>query len=75
MSNPYLMDKNKNEILFAEKNMTDTIEELIRDLQEHATTMKAKVHEIYEAQQKHHATRLENFELVVTQLKSCVERG
>ena len=70
-----LMDKNKNEILFAVKKMTDTVEELIRDLQEHVTTMKAKFHEIYKAQQKHHETRLENFELVVTQLKSCVERG
>ena len=37
--------------------------------------MKTKFAEIYEAQQKHHATQLENFELVLTQLKSCVERG
>jgi len=70
-----LMDRNKNKILFAEKKMTDTVEELIRDLREHERTMKAKFHEIYEVQQKHHATRLDNFELVVTQLKSCVERG
>ena len=69
-----LMDKNKNEILFAEQKVTDTVEELICDLREHERTMKAKFHEIYEARQKHHATRLENFELVVTQLKSCVER-
>ena len=55
--------------------MTDTVEELIRDLREHERTMKAKFHEIYEAQQKHHATRLDNLELVVTQLKSCVERA
>ena len=70
-----LMAKNKNEILFAEKKMTDTVEELIRDLREHERTMKAKFQEIYEAEQKHHATRLENFELVITQLKSCIERG
>ena len=70
-----LMDKNKNEILFAEKKMTDTVEELIRDLRQHERSMKAKFQEIYEAEQKHHATRLENFELVVTQLKSCFERG
>jgi len=55
--------------------MTDTVEELIRDLREHERTMKARLHEIYEVQQKHHATRLDNFELVVTQLKSCVEQG
>jgi len=70
-----LMDKNKHEILFAEKKMTDTVEELIRDLRQHERTMKARLHEIYEAEQKYHATRLENFELHVTQLKSCVERG
>ena len=70
-----LIDKNKNEIWSAEKNMTDAVEELIRDLLQHERNMKAKFHEIYEAQQKHHATKLENFELVVTQMKSCIERG
>ena len=70
-----LMDKNKTEILSAEKKMTEAVEEMIRDLREHEKKMKANFTEIYEAQQKHHATRLENFELIVTQLKSCVERG
>ena len=70
-----LMDKNRNEILSCEKKMTDLVEELIRDLREHERIMKTKFGEIYEAQQKHHATQLENFELVLTQLKSCVERG
>ena len=70
-----LMDKTKNEILSAEKKMTDAVEERIRELREHERVMKAKFAEIYEAQQKHHATRLENFELVLTPLKSCVERG
>ena len=70
-----LMDKNKKEIMSCEKKMTDLVEDLIRDLREHERVMKAKFAEIYEAQQKHHATQLENFELVLTQLKSCVERG
>ena len=70
-----LMDKTKNEILSAEKKMTDAVEERIRELREHERVMKAKFAEIYEAQQKHHATRLENFELVLTQLHSCIERG
>ena len=70
-----LMDKNKNEILSAEKKMTEAVEEIFRDLREHERKMKANLTEIYEAQQKHHATRLENFELIVTQLKSCVERS
>ena len=70
-----LMDKTKNEILSAEKKMTDAVEEHIRELREHERVMKVKFAEIYEAQQKHHATRLENFELVLTQLQSCIERG
>ncbi|CAH3179729.1 unnamed protein product, partial [Porites lobata] len=70
-----LMDKTKNEILSAEKKMTDAVEERIRELRKHERDMKAKFAEIYEAQQKHHATQLENFELVLTQLQSCIERG
>ena len=70
-----LMDKTKNEILSAEKKMTDAVEERIRELREHERVMKAKFAEIYEAQQKHHVTRLGNFELVLTQLQSCIERG
>ena len=69
-----LMEKTKNEILSAEKKMTDAVEERVRELREHKRAMKAKFAEIYEAQQKHHATRLENFELVPTQLQSCIER-
>ena len=65
-----LMDKTKNEILSAEKKMTDAVEERIRELREHERVMKAKFAEIYEAQQKNSATRLENFELVLTQLQS-----
>ena len=70
-----LKNKSNNEIMKEEKKMTDTVEKLIRDLREHERKIKEKFREIYEAEQKHHATRLENFELVVTQLKSCVERG
>ncbi|XP_068727003.1 E3 ubiquitin-protein ligase TRIM71-like [Montipora capricornis] len=69
-----LRNKNKVEILNEEKKMTDTVEKLIRDLREHERKMKDKFREIYEAEQKHHATRVENFELVSTQLKSCLER-
>ena len=70
-----LMNKNKKQILSAETKVTEAVEEMIRNLREHETKMKANLTEIFEAQQKHHATRLENFELIVTQLKSCVERG
>ncbi|XP_068728078.1 E3 ubiquitin-protein ligase TRIM71-like [Montipora capricornis] len=69
-----LKNKNKIHILNEEKKMTDTVEELIRDLREHEKKMKDNFREIYEAQQKQHATRLENFELLATQMKSYVER-
>jgi len=70
-----LKDKNVTDIMNAEKKMTDLVEEWIRDLREHEQKMKQKFREIYEAEQKQHATRLENLELITTQLKSCVERG
>ncbi|XP_068676502.1 E3 ubiquitin-protein ligase TRIM71-like [Montipora foliosa] len=70
-----LKNKNKTEIMNEEKKMTDTVKKLICDLLEHENKMKDKFRQIYEAEQKHHAMRLENFELVATQLKSCVELG
>ena len=70
-----LKNKNKTEIMSEEKKMTDTVNKLICDLLEHEKKMKDKFRQIYEAEQKHHAMRLENFELVATQLKTCVELG
>ena len=62
-------------IINAEKKMTDTVEELIADLREHENKMKDKFRDIYEAELKQHAARLENLELINTQLKCFVERG
>ena len=70
-----LKDKNTTNVMNAEKKMTDSVEEWIRDLREHEKKMKQKFREIYEAEQKQHEIRLENLELITTQLKSCVERG
>ena len=70
-----LKDKNVTDIMNAEKKMKDSVEEWIRDLREHEKKMKQKFREIYEAEQKQHETRLENLELITTQMKSCVERG
>ena len=70
-----LMEKSRNEVISAEEKMTDAVDEFIRQLQEHKKTMKAKFAEIHQGQQKHHATRLENFEFALAQLKSCVEQG
>ena len=70
-----LKNQNITDIMNAEKKMTDTVKELIRDLREHEKKMKDKFRDIYEAEQKQHAARLENLELINTQLKSSVERG
>ena len=70
-----LKNKNIADIMNAEKKMTDTVEELIRNLREHEKEMIEKFRYIYEAEQKQHRTRLEILELIITQLKSCVERG
>ncbi|XP_029201172.2 E3 ubiquitin-protein ligase TRIM71-like [Acropora millepora] len=70
-----LKDKNVTDIMNAEKKMRDSVEEWIGHLREHEKKMKQRFREIYEAEQKQHETRLENLELITTQLKSCVERG
>ncbi|XP_044164478.1 E3 ubiquitin-protein ligase TRIM71-like [Acropora millepora] len=70
-----LKHKNIANIKNAEKKMTDTVEEWIRDLREHEKKMKDKFRNIYEAEQKQHEARLEILELMTTQLESCVERG
>ncbi|XP_074611184.1 tripartite motif-containing protein 2-like [Acropora palmata] len=70
-----LKSKNIADIMNAEKKMTDSVEELIRDLRAHEKKMKDTLRDIYEVEQKQHATRLENLELITTQLKSLVERG
>ena len=70
-----LKSKNEADINNAENNMTCTVEELIRYLREHEKKMKDRFRSIYEAEQKQHATRLENLELITAQLKNFVEQG
>ena len=70
-----MIQKSRKEAMSAEKKMKGTVNECICELQQHERTMNDKFAEIYEAQQKHQLTQLGNFELFLTQLKSCVERG
>ena len=70
-----LQNKNIADIMNAEKKMIDTLDEWMRDLRQHKKKMKEKFRDIYEAEQRQHETRLENLELITTQLKSCVDRG
>ncbi len=70
-----LMDKNKTELSAAQKSMTETVDDCIRNLMEHKSAMNAMFDEINLEQQKAHATQLENFQFAVTQLNSSVEQG
>ena len=70
-----LMHKSRLEISAAQRKMTETVDNCIRILREHKSAMSAKFDEINQAQQKAHATQLENFQFAVTQLKSSVEQG
>ena len=53
----------------------DTVEELIRDLREHEKKMKDRFLVLIEAEHEKHTIRLKNLELIINQMKSCVERG
>ena len=70
-----LMDKAKNDVLSGKKMMADVVQECICNLRQHERAMKAKFTEICEAQQKHNIALLENFEVALAQMKSCVEQG
>ena len=70
-----LMDKSELEISAAQRKMTEMVDSCIRMLTEHKLIINAKFDEISQAQQKAHATQLENFQFAVTQLKSSVEQG
>jgi len=70
-----LMDESELEICAAQRKMTETVDNCIRIFTEHKSAMNAKFDEINQAQQKAHATQLENFQFAVTQLTSSVEQG
>jgi len=70
-----LMDESELEISAAQRKMTETVDNCIRIFTEHKSAMNAKFDEINQAQQKAHATQLENFQFAVTQLTSSVEQG
>ena len=70
-----LMNKNKTQISAAREKMNETVDDCIRLLTEHKASMNAKFDKINQAHQKAHATRLENFQPAVAQLKSSLEQG
>ena len=70
-----VMKRTTHEMVAAGNKITAIVDELVRALREHETAMKTKLVQINEAQQRDHATQLENFQLVVSQLKGFVECG
>ena len=70
-----LMDQSELVISAAQRKMVETVDNCIQILTEHKSAMNAKFDDINQAQQKAHATQLENFQFAVNQLKSSVEQG
>ena len=70
-----LTKKSEDEISAAETKATETVEEIIRVAREHEAAIKTELAEIKEAQQRDHESKMENFQLFATQLKSFVECG
>ena len=70
-----LMQKSREKICSAEKDMAEIVEEKIRLLNAHKTDMKMKFSEIREVQQREHETRIRNFEMVATKTRKYIEKG
>ena len=70
-----LMERSREENAAAHKKVTETVEDVIRVLREHEATIHTKLDEIHHVQERNHSAQLENFQLLVSQLNSCVEYG
>ena len=70
-----VMKKTGDEVLTAGDKITAIVDELVRTLREHETAMKTRLGQINEAHQRDNATQLENYRLVLSQLKEFVECG
>ena len=70
-----VMKKTRGEMLTAGDKITAIVDELVRTLREHETAMKTRLGQINEAEQRDHHTQLENYQLVISQLKGFVECG
>ena len=70
-----VMKKTRDELLTTGDKITAIVDELVKALREHETAMKTRLGHINEAQERDHATQLENYQLVLSQLKGFVECG
>ena len=69
-----LKGKNIADIMNAEK-MTDSMEEAIRNLGEHEREIKDRLLAFHLAEEEKHTMKLKSLELIINQMKSCVERS
>ena len=70
-----LMEKSEGEIVYAEKEITETVKEGIRLLNEHEAAMKANLAKIRERQRRTHRAKMERFEKFASLLRMCLENG
>jgi len=70
-----VMKRTTHEMVSAGNKITAIVDELVRALREHERAMKTRLGQINETQQTDHATKLENFQLSVSQLKGFAECG
>ena len=68
-----LMKISEQQMVDAQKNLKDSVEKFIQRLREHESAMKMKLTDIYEAQQREHTKRLEDFHSDITQLRASIE--
>lgn len=68
-----LMKESKQQMVDAQKNLKDSVEAFIQRLREYESAMKMKLTDIYEAQQREHTKRLEDFNLHISKLRASIE--
>ena len=70
-----LRKKSKARIAAAENKVTETVEELIQVLRDHEKTVKEKLTETDEKQEKDYVAQLQKLQVLATELKKSVEQG
>ena len=70
-----LRKKSKARITAAENKVTETVEELIQVLRDHEKTVKEKLTETDEKQEKDYVAQLQKLQMLATELKTSVEQG
>ena len=70
-----LMKKSEEELSTAEKVVTETVGEIVRVAREHETAIKKELTDIKEVRRRDYKTNLENYKMLISQLRSFVKYG